>query len=165
MLIRVLRTMCWLRSLTVGDFVLMGAYFGQLMGPLNWLGTLYRVIQESFVNMENMFDLLDEPVEVADSPLAVELARPEGPEGGGMKLEFDNVSFAYDPEKPVLQVGCFARWEYSVLRTFPSWCRPAPPLRWWAAQGEGRAPWPSWWCACTTRPPAACVSAARTCGT
>ena len=40
---------------TVGDYVLFGTYIMQLMVPLNWLGTLYRVIQESFVNMENMF--------------------------------------------------------------------------------------------------------------
>jgi ABC-type transport system involved in Fe-S cluster assembly fused permease/ATPase subunit len=30
---------------TVGDYVLFGTYIMQLMGPLNWLGTLYRVIQ------------------------------------------------------------------------------------------------------------------------
>jgi len=30
---------------TVGDYVLLGSYFLQLMTPLNWLGTLYRVIQ------------------------------------------------------------------------------------------------------------------------
>ena len=50
------------RQLTIGDFVLLGTYFQQLMGPLNWLGTLYRVIQESFINMENMFDLMNEEV-------------------------------------------------------------------------------------------------------
>jgi ATP-binding cassette, subfamily B (MDR/TAP), member 6 len=47
---------------TVGDYVLLGTYFLQLMTPLNWLGTLYRVIQESFINMENMFDLMEEKV-------------------------------------------------------------------------------------------------------
>ena len=34
----------------------------QLMTPLNYIGTLYRIIQESFVNMENMFDLMNEEV-------------------------------------------------------------------------------------------------------
>ena len=34
-------------SKTVGDYVLFGTYILQLMGPLNWLGTLYRVIQVS----------------------------------------------------------------------------------------------------------------------
>ena len=58
----------WEGELTVGDFVLMGTYFMQLMSPLNWIGTLYRVIQESFINMENMFDLMNEEVEVKDLP-------------------------------------------------------------------------------------------------
>ena len=49
---------------TVGDYVLLGSYFLQLMTPLNWLGTLYRVIQESFINMENMFDLMEEKVRI-----------------------------------------------------------------------------------------------------
>ena len=50
------------RVLTVGDFVLLGTYFMQLMTPLNYIGVLYRIIQESFVNMENMFDLMNEEV-------------------------------------------------------------------------------------------------------
>lgn len=86
------------RTLTIGDFVLMGTYFAQLMGPLNWLGSLYRVIQESFINMENMFDLMNEKVEITDSPVAVRLAKEQRTD-----IVFDRVSFAYDPEKPVLQ--------------------------------------------------------------
>ena len=66
------------RQLTIGDFVLLGTYFQQLMGPLNWLGTLYRVIQESFINMENMFDLMNEKIEVADQPGAITLSRKSG---------------------------------------------------------------------------------------
>jgi len=101
----------WLVSagaLTIGDFVLLGAYFSQLMGPLNWLGTLYRVIQESFVNMENMFDLMAEPVEVAD-PISPQPFPPPNQDVGdvdmtkGPEVVFDGVSFAYEEEKPVLQ--------------------------------------------------------------
>ena len=47
------------RVLTMGDYVLLGTYYMQLMTPLNYIGTLYRIIQESFVNMENMFDLMN----------------------------------------------------------------------------------------------------------
>jgi len=90
------------RTLSVGDFVLMGTYFSQLMGPLNWLGTLYRVIQESFIDMENMFKLLNEEVEVADSPLAVELIKGS-PGLNSPEIVFQDVCFSYDPEKPVLQ--------------------------------------------------------------
>ena len=87
------------RQLTVGDFVLLGTYFQQLMGPLNWLGTLYRVIQEAFVNMENMFDLMNEEVEVTDKVGAVSFA---GGSGLTPEIKFEKVSFSYTPDKPVL---------------------------------------------------------------
>ena len=82
---------------TVGDYVLFGTYILQLMGPLNWLGTLYRVIQESFVNMENMFDLIEEPIEVKDVPNAPDLLAARG------KIEFKNVHFHYKPERKILK--------------------------------------------------------------
>jgi len=92
------------KQLTVGDFVLLGTYFQQLMGPLNWLGTLYRVIQESFVNMENMFDLMNEKVEVADKFKALTFVK----EGESPEVKFTNVDFSYDPAKPVLKSVSFA---------------------------------------------------------
>jgi len=82
---------------TVGDYVLFGTYIMQLMGPLNWLGTLYRVIQESFVNMENMLDLMDEPIEVSDVSNAPDLITTRG------KIEFKDVTFYYTPERPILK--------------------------------------------------------------
>ena len=92
------------KELTVGDFVLLGTYFQQLMGPLNWLGTLYRVIQESFINMENMFDLMNEKVEVADKikPLTL-VKRQSSPE-----IKFENVTFRYVADKPVLSNVSFS---------------------------------------------------------
>merc|ERR1719431_2237749 len=86
------------KDLTVGDFVLLGTYFQQLMGPLNWLGTLYRVIQENFIKMENMFDLMNEKVEVKDSPLAVVFS----PSGISPVITFEKVGFSYDQGKEVL---------------------------------------------------------------
>jgi ABC-type transport system involved in Fe-S cluster assembly fused permease/ATPase subunit len=86
---------------TVGDYVLFGAYILQLMVPLNWLGTLYRVIQESFINMENMLDLMKEPIEVQDAPHAHPLIATKG------KLEFRNVSFHYSPERPIFKIISF----------------------------------------------------------
>ena len=86
-------------QLTVGDFVLLGTYFQQLLGPLNWLGTLYRVIQESFVNMENMFDLMNTEVEVKDKDNALTFINRENM---SPDIKFDRVSFSYVPEKPVL---------------------------------------------------------------
>lgn len=58
---------------------------------------LRRTIQNSFVDMENMFDLLKEEPEIADQPLALRLNVTRG------LVEFRNVSFAYVPDRPVLK--------------------------------------------------------------
>eukprot|EP00105_Crassostrea_gigas_P040176 XP_019924324.1 PREDICTED: ATP-binding cassette sub-family B member 6, mitochondrial [Crassostrea gigas] len=76
--------------LTVGDYVLFGTYLSQLYGPLNWLGTYYRMIQQSFIDMENMFELLDESHEIKDIPDARRIAVSTG------KIEFRNVNFHYE---------------------------------------------------------------------
>ncbi len=83
--------------LTVGDYVLFGTYLLQLTVPLNFLGTLYRFIQESFVNMENMLDLMDETQEVKDAEDAPALLSATG------KIEFRNVTFSYNPERVILK--------------------------------------------------------------
>ncbi|KAL8615692.1 hypothetical protein ACOMHN_007445 [Nucella lapillus] len=84
-------------KLTVGDYVLFGTYLSQLFVPLNWLGTYYRMIQQAFIDMENMFELLAEDTEVKDIPDANDIVVHEG------KIEFQNVSFRYDPSKPILK--------------------------------------------------------------
>lgn len=85
------------KQLTVGDFVLFGTYIVQLYAPLNWFGTYYRMIQQSFIDMENMLDLLKERQEVKDNPGAKDLLVKEG------TIEFQNVSFSYRPDKPILK--------------------------------------------------------------
>jgi len=87
------------RVLTVGDFVLLGTYFMQLMTPLNYIGTLYRIIQESFVNMENMFDLMNEEMDVHDLPDCKPYKKTERPPS----VEFFSCDFHYTHCKPVLK--------------------------------------------------------------
>ncbi|KAK7071417.1 ATP-binding cassette sub- B member 6, mitochondrial, partial [Halocaridina rubra] len=85
------------KGLTVGDYVLFATYIMQLYTPLNWFGTYYRMIQQNFIDMENMFDLLEEQQEVLDKDDAQMLLVPQG------RIEFKNVSFHYSPERPILQ--------------------------------------------------------------
>lgn len=50
--------------MTPGDYVLFTTYILQLYGPLNFFGTIYRVVQRSFIDMENMLDLFKQDIEV-----------------------------------------------------------------------------------------------------
>ena len=57
------------KTITVGGFVVINAYMLQLYQPLNFLGTIYREIRQSLVDMENMFNLLKEKNNIDDSCL------------------------------------------------------------------------------------------------
>jgi ATP-binding cassette subfamily B protein len=83
-------------TMTVGDFVLVNTYLLQLYIPLSFLGSSYREIKHSLIDMEQMFTLLSEEAEVEDSPEAPALAIK------GAEVEFKNVSFAYNPNRPIL---------------------------------------------------------------
>lgn len=82
---------------TVGDFVFINAMMFQLSVPLNFIGFVYREIRQGLADIEQMFDLLDVKQEVKDRPDATPLAIADG------KVEFRDVHFAYDPDRPILK--------------------------------------------------------------
>ena len=55
-------------AMSVGDFVMVNAFVLQLIAPLTWLGTIYRMVQDAIVDSERMQQLLDTPAEVTDLP-------------------------------------------------------------------------------------------------
>ncbi|WP_315919566.1 ABC transporter ATP-binding protein/permease [Mesorhizobium sp. SP-1A] len=82
---------------TVGDFVFINAMLMQLSVPLNFIGFIYREIRQGLTDIEQMFELLDVQQEVVDRPGAKPLVPGPG------RVEFRDVHFAYEPNRPILR--------------------------------------------------------------
>src|SRR5882757_3844665 len=82
---------------TVGDFVLVNAMMIQLYQPLNFMGMVYREIKQAVIDIEKMFNVLERNPEIKDIPGATPLVVSSG------NVRFDDVRFAYDPERPILK--------------------------------------------------------------
>ncbi len=84
--------------LTIGDLVMINAFMIQLYIPLNFLGVLYREIKQSLTDLDKMFTLIDMPREIEDRTGAAALHLQHGLPA----IRFENVSFSYDPARPIL---------------------------------------------------------------
>lgn len=88
----------WSRGqFSTGDVVFVNTLLAQLFRPLDLLGMVYRTIRQGITDMAAMFDLIDTPAEVVDAPGAPALTI----QGGA--VAFDNVHFAYEADRPILQ--------------------------------------------------------------
>jgi ATP-binding cassette subfamily B protein len=83
-------------ELTIGDLVLVNAYLLQLSAPLNYLGMMYREVKQALTNIEKLFGLLDENLDVQDRPEAKPLVTTQP------RVRFRDVRFGYDPRRTIL---------------------------------------------------------------
>ncbi len=94
----------WLAAqhiITVGTIVVFINYTRQFTRPLNELANQFNTIQSAIASAERLFEVMDEGPEPSDPPDAVELKDPRG------EVEFQNVSFSYNSDEPVLKEVSF----------------------------------------------------------
>jgi ABC-type multidrug transport system fused ATPase/permease subunit len=84
-------------QLTVGEFFAFNLYVSMLIMPLRMLGMWIGQSQRATASGERIFQILDEPEEIAARPEAPPLPPGEG------RVAFEGVTFGYHRERPVLQ--------------------------------------------------------------
>jgi ATP-binding cassette, subfamily B, heavy metal transporter len=82
---------------SIGDFVMINALMIQLYMPLNFIGSSYREIKQGLMDVDGMLTVLDQAPDIKDKPGAPEFKAKTG------HIQFNNVSFAYDSERPILK--------------------------------------------------------------
>lgn len=81
----------------VGVLVAFGAYIWRFWQPLSNLANFYNSVLTAMASTERIFELLDTPADIFDHSDAKELPQIQG------EVVFENLSFYYEPEKPVLK--------------------------------------------------------------
>ena len=88
-------------TMTVGALTAFAIYQGRLFGPIQGLMGLYLRIQRARVSLDRIFEYLELAPERPDSERALDPGRLEG------RIEFDQVTFAYEPGRPVVEQVSF----------------------------------------------------------
>lgn len=88
-------------QMAVPDIVGFVMYLSLFYSPLAVLARLVEDIQVAAASCQRIFDILDSEPEVKEAPGAVDIPHGEG------RIDFENVSFCYDPAEPLLEKVSF----------------------------------------------------------
>ncbi|PTY77686.1 multidrug ABC transporter ATP-binding protein [Heyndrickxia sporothermodurans] len=83
--------------ITIGVIASFLTYSRQFGRPLNDLANIFNVLQSGVAGAERVFEILDEKEEIEDQAEAITLTNPKG------NVHFENVSFGYRPDVPILK--------------------------------------------------------------
>jgi ATP-binding cassette subfamily B multidrug efflux pump len=84
-------------QLSIGDVVAFIQFSRQFTFPIIQTASIVNVLQSAVASAERVFELLDEPEEIADPAAPADLDRVRG------AVAFDDVSFRYEPERPLIE--------------------------------------------------------------
>jgi ATP-binding cassette subfamily B protein len=84
-------------TLTLGSLLVFSAYLLMLYQPLESLTYTAWAMEGATAGARRCFEVLDRQDDVVDSPNAIAISSTQG------AVRFDNVSFGYSPERPVLR--------------------------------------------------------------
>jgi ATP-binding cassette subfamily B protein len=83
--------------ITIGDIQAFIQYTRQFTQPLTQMASMANVLQSGIASVERVFALLDVDEQSPDEVLPLLEMTPRG------RIEFDNVSFSYDPKNPLIK--------------------------------------------------------------
>ncbi len=84
-------------TIAIGDVQAFIQYASQFTQPITMLANITNIIQSTIASAERIFELLDEPEEVAEAANAVTIAEPRG------VVQFQHVSFRYKDDVPLIE--------------------------------------------------------------
>ena len=84
-------------TITIGVIASFLTYSRQFGRPLNDMANIFNMLQSGVAGAERVFEIMDEPEEPVDVPGAISLENPKG------HVVFENVSFGYRPDVPILK--------------------------------------------------------------
>lgn len=90
-------------QITLGSIQAFIQYVRQFNQPLTQIAGMYNTMQSGVASAERVFDLLDAEEEPPDPSLDLAAALPVGNDGRSGRVEFDRVSFGYQPGAPVIE--------------------------------------------------------------